>query len=164
MDGTLGVIFIVWALMGLDPDAPFARYPADRSLAIAPGETFVDEVSRGYELRANLLADHRFGTLQPMIDVSVSENGGIYAGSGFHQEMDLVGPVYFAGSGVTGLWFRGGDADLGSMIEFRTTFELGFRITAASRLGIAWDHRSNLGLGDINPGMETVSLRYGMRF
>ena len=164
MDGTLGVIFIVWALMGLDLDAPFERSAAPRSVVVAPGETFVDEVSQGYELRVNFLRDHRFGPLQPMFDFSVSEKGGIYAGSGFHQDMVLFGPVYFAGSGVTGLWLRGDDADLGSMIEFRTTFELGVQITQTSRLGLAWDHRSNLGIGDINPGMETVSIRYGITF
>ena len=165
MDGTLGVIFILWALLGLEGDKPFERVPADPAWVFAPGHTMVDEEDNGFEFRISRLRDHRFGPLQPMFDLSVSEDGGVYVGSGFHQEMDLFGPVYFAGSGVTGLWFEGDDQDLGGLLQFRTTFELGVEFRNDSRLGIAWDHRSNAGInGPFNPGMENVSIRYLMRF
>ena len=162
-DGTLAVIFALWALLRLDWDQPFARAPASPGATFAIGQTYFNRTDNGFEIRAHYLRDHRFGPLQPMFDVSVSEKGGIYVGTGFYQRAMLADPVYVAGSGVTGLWFEGDDRDLGGLLEFRTTLEIGVEVGGGD-LGLAWDHRSNLNIGRINPGLEVLSLRYTARF
>ena len=167
-DGTLAVIFWLWALVGSGLDITKEAEAPKATFAI--GETFVDRQRNGKELRFIYHRDHRFGPLQPTFDVSITENGGAYLGAGFRQEAHIAGPFYVSGQAVTGLWLDdliGNDRDLGGVIEFRTGFaleaDLGTFI-GSGRIALGWDHRSNIDLGRINPGMEVLSVRYTMNF
>jgi hypothetical protein len=49
----------------------------------------------------------------------------------------------------------GGD-DLGSDLEFRTRLGISRSIVFPWRLAVAIEHKSNGGIGDFNPGVETI--------
>ena len=163
-DGTLAVLFWLWALVGSGGE--FAKGPEAKALTFAFGETITDREANGKELRVIWHRDHRFGPLQPTFDISLTERGGAYIGAGFRQEAHLTGPFYLSGQAVTGLWLDdllGNDEDLGGLLEFRTGFALEAEI-GAGRVALGWDHRSNAGFGRINPGMEVLSVRYTMSY
>ncbi|GAB6051557.1 acyloxyacyl hydrolase [Magnetospira thiophila] len=52
--------------------------------------------------------------------------------------------------------------DMGHALEFRSQLEAAYRFDDRSRLGLAISHYSNAGLGDKNPGTETLSVYYSL--
>ena len=63
-----------------------------------------------------------------------------------------------------GYYHQSGDFDLGSPLEFRSTFELDFNLTPSWLIGLAISHYSNGGIADKNPGAESVRAMIGYRF
>lgn len=175
-DGTVAILFWLLALgsAGYDrADGWFEREPAARSIVVSGGQTSIlrsgigqARQSLSQELRLQYYQDHTFGPLQPVAEVSVTADGGAYVGAGFamRKDFDALGlPLFAGGEVVTGLWMQGGDVDLGGPIEFRTGLELGVRLDDW-RLSVMTDHRSNAGLYERNPGLESVSLRLHIPF
>ena len=60
---------------------------------------------------------------------------------------------------MTGLYSRGTGVDLGGPIEFRSGIEVAYHMENGMRLGLGWDHRSNLEIYARNPGVEMVHVR-----
>ena len=62
------------------------------------------------------------------------------------------------GAGVmAGIYALGdGSDELGSDLEFRTRIGVSRAIRPPWRLGLAIEHKSNGGIGDINPGIQTI--------
>ena len=60
---------------------------------------------------------------------------------------------------MTGLYRAGDGLDLGGPIVFRSGIEAGWENRRGWRFGLGFDHRSNAGIYDENPGVETVHLR-----
>ena len=58
--------------------------------------------------------------------------------------------------------FAVGILDLGGGLEFRSGVELAYRFENNMRFGIAFSHISNAGLGDINPGTESLVLTWAV--
>ena len=61
-----------------------------------------------------------------------------------------------------GYYARGSGYNLGHAIEFRSQFELAYRFDDRSRLGVSFGHMSNAGIGDKNPGTESLMLNYSI--
>ena len=57
---------------------------------------------------------------------------------------------------MPGAYAHGGGHDLGLPLEFRSRIGLSRRVAERWRLGLAFEHKSNGGVGDDNPGVETV--------
>lgn len=53
---------------------------------------------------------------------------------------------------------------LGCRVLFRESVSLGFRLTDHQNISVMADHASNAYLCDVNPGLDTVGLRWGYRF
>lgn len=101
--------------------------------------------------------------------------GPVGFGLGAAVDGDTDGDIW-AGGGVTAVWpfadhwaahasvmagvYAAGDNgdDLGSDLEFRTRLGVSRGIAFPWRLGVAVEHKSNGGIGDINPGEETIML------
>ena len=60
---------------------------------------------------------------------------------------------------MTGLYFDNGGFDLGGPIEFRSGIELGYETRHGWRMALLYDHRSNAGIYEDNPGIETVQVK-----
>lgn len=112
--------------------------------------------------------EYRHGTpilwkLKPWGGAEATGDGSIWAGGGLLADFHAAPNLYITPSVGAGLYSQGGsDLDLGSAIEFRTQIEGGYEFTNGHRLGVAFGHTSNAGLGDRNPGAEHLNLYYHM--
>lgn len=70
--------------------------------------------------------------------------------------------VLSLGSGV-GYYSRGDGPELGEDLEFRSALDLAYRWREDLALGLRVSHLSNAGIGEENPGVETVSLSLAWR-
>lgn len=52
----------------------------------------------------------------------------------------------------------------GSSLLFHVPVEIGARVTERLSISAYFDHMSNAGLADLNPGLDTAGLRLGWRF
>jgi hypothetical protein len=86
---------------------------------------------------------------------------GQYLGLGPYLVFDL-GPRWQVGGGSGPGYFssRSPELDLGSELEFRSTFYLSLRLDSGRRLGLSVSHYSNGGLSRHNPGAETLRVYY----
>jgi hypothetical protein len=57
-----------------------------------------------------------------------------------------------------------GEKPLGTRVLFRESVEIGYAFTARQSVSVMFDHLSNANLGDANPGLNNVGIRYGVRF
>lgn len=95
----------------------------------------------------------------------LDDAGDIFAGfglSGFHRfengwrlEASFVPGVYESNLDFT---------DLGNTLNFRSLIAVGREIAPGRSLSIAASHVSNADLGDTNPGVNTLSVRWRQSF
>jgi hypothetical protein len=92
--------------------------------------------------------------------LELTGDGGVWGGGGVALDVTIARRVVVTlGTGV-GAYGEGSGKDLGSVVQFRSQLELGYRFADASRLTAAFGHLSNAGLGDSNPGAETATVYY----
>ena len=115
------------------------------------------ELGLGYRNRSRLWA------FRPAVGLAATTSGAVYGWAGIAYDV-RIGRVTLTPSFAPGLYRRGGGIDLGHPVEFRSQFEAGFRLSDRSRIGVALSHMSNAGLGQTNPGVETVTLDYAFAF
>ena len=86
-------------------------------------------------------------------------DGDIWAGGGVTAVWPFAAHWAAHGSVMAGFYAAGDDGDdLGSDLEFRSRLGVSRSIAFPWRLGVAVEHKSNGGIGDINPGEETIML------
>jgi len=115
------------------------------------------------EFRLEYRSDLKLWIFKPYAAVAGTTTGSVFVGGG------LLADIYFGDrfvlTGSAGVnYYANGSArlDLGHEVEFRTQAELAYRFDDRSRVGIAFSHYSNAGIGDRNPGVETLSLYYSI--
>jgi hypothetical protein len=112
--------------------------------------------------------------IEPALGLTANGDGGTYAYLSFRLDVAetlaaLAGdpPPPPAAErpwrlvGYTGLGhYRPGDEgrELGGPLEFRSGLELSRRLGPRTRLGLSFDHLSNAGIYDHNPGSESLGL------
>ena len=118
---------------------PFRRLPGT-SYASLEFDHFLGKSCFGGWLSADVARDGQFVGLGPMVQTQLSPSwsAAISTGPGWY-------------SNQPGL-------NLGSMIEFRSTAYLLFKVSDRYRLGLAASHYSNGGIARHNPGAETLRL------
>lgn len=114
------------------------------------------------EFRGEYRFAHGFFVFKPVIGVLGTDKGSFYAYGGLRADLVLAQHYVIMPVATVGYYNRGGGKDLGSPIEFKTGAEFAYRFDNASRLGIAFDHISNAGLGRHNPGTESLMLVYSL--
>jgi hypothetical protein len=111
------------------------------------------------------------GAVRPNLGIAINDHGDtnkVYAGALWEIESSIG--VFFAtgvGAAVHDGYLDKREPDrkrLGSRVLFRIPIEIGYAFGAHHRLMFAFDHVSNAGLADPNPGLDTVGVRYGYRF
>ncbi len=150
------------------------------STALAPGEARAEDdpdfltiavgkfdIFRDRESDAEVRLDYRFGNkfwiFKPFITTAYVTNNSSFIGAGVLADIYL-GRRFVLTPQFSPTWWRGktSNLDLGHALEFRSRLELAYRFDDRSRLGISIDHSSNAGLGDGNPGVESVMLNYSI--
>ena len=103
--------------------------------------------------------------LSPAIAIHADTDGDLWAGVGIASVKDFRDGWFLEGSLLAGYYDQGSSGTpLGHEVEFRSLIGFGRWFDDRHGLSVAIDHKSNSGLGDTNPGSETLSLRYRVRF
>jgi hypothetical protein len=150
-------------------------YKIPDDLAFGIGWFGFDRSNTGWQT-ADFRLDYRWGlSLLPLISGSLSSldqwlqihpyvglegtaKSQFYATGGLAADIFPCKHIVFTPSTGFGLYDAGDGKHLGGVPEFRSTFEAGWRFDNNARLTAYISHISNAGLGDINPGEETIGL------
>ena len=127
----------------------------------------------GIDLNAELIFSPSYqiwhGRIRPNLGLSVNTEGNtskVYAG-GVWQYLFKKGFFFDLGAGLA---IHDGETDnpqaidskeLGSRVLLHFSFELGYTVSAHSRISLMFDHVSNGYTNDPNEGLDTVGIRYG---
>ncbi len=95
--------------------------------------------------------------IRPMAGLEGTSDSALYAFGGFVFDILLGRHFFLSPNEVVGLYGRGNGKTLGSLVEFRSTLEAGYRFDNAVRVSVSLGHISNANLSTYNPGTEIVS-------
>ena len=166
-DGTFAVLMLILGITDMSQNycgtetGCFGKSADQPRLSFAVGEVIERRAEAQGEVSLRYDLGHRRGPFQPAIGLSVMEGGETWVGFGNTWETDFGGsPFYAELHSMPGLYFANDGFDLGGPIAFRSGIELGYENRSGWRYAISYDHRSNAGIYDENPGIETV--RFGV--
>jgi len=100
---------------------------------------------------------------RPMVGAMATTDSAAYGYAGLALEIWWLDKrVVLTPSAAVGAYHKGNGKDLGHTLEFRTGASLQYRMDNDARIGIAFHHLSNAGLGKNkkNPGAESLMLTY----
>ncbi|MBI3508432.1 MAG: acyloxyacyl hydrolase [Chlamydiia bacterium] len=98
--------------------------------------------------------------VRPVFGIMMTAQGAGYLSGGL--DFDFVFDKHFVlapGFSACFYW-HGHGKNLGFPLEFRTGIEVGYQFDDYRRLGLHFYHLSNAGLGDRNPGEESLVFYY----
>ncbi len=166
MDGTLAVIYLVASLfdMGVNhcgQGGCLSRDAAPARLSVQAADVQFQDASIGREFYLGYDLDHSYGPFQPTVGLSFTDQGAGWIGFGVKSRFALGGSGLFAeGSIMPGYYAPGDGPDLGGNLHFRSALGLGYEFDNGATLSVLYDHRSNADTQTLNPGLETLSVRY----
>ncbi len=127
-----------------------------------------NETDKGNEtyglVRMEARLPYKLWRLTPIAGVEVSHQGSVYGYGGFAMDVFFGDNIIVTPSAALGFYEEGNARDLGYPLEFRTGIEAAWQFDDGSRLGMAYHHISNAGLGDRNPGIENLTVNYAIPF
>ena len=166
MDGTLAVIWLITSLTDMRfnecPTGCLAERPAASRLSLQGAQVIFQEEEIGEEIYIGYDAPRRFGPFQMTYGASVTDEGAAWIGAGAKwTTRNLIdGPFFVETSFMPGLYDQGDGPDLGGALHFRAALGAGYIFANGATLTVSYDHRSNGDIEDLNPGLETLSIRY----
>lgn len=98
--------------------------------------------------------------VRPSLGVFATTDSSVYAWLGLNLDLYFAKRIVLTPQLAVGYYSKGDGQDLGHELEFRTGAVLAWRFDDRSRLGLGFHHLSNLGLGKINPGTESLTVFY----
>ena len=164
-DGTFAVLMIVAGLVDMNQNycwteiGCFGRTETTPRLAFSAGQVIERQADEAAEIYIRYDLGHKRGPFGRALGFSVGENGETWIGFGQTYDFELGGGLYGELHSMPGLYADNGGFDLGGPIEFRSGIELGYENRRGWRYAISYDHRSNAGIYEKNPGIETVQFR-----
>jgi lipid A 3-O-deacylase len=118
-----------------------------------PAADFRLEYRAAYDMLGLAKAHNSYIAIRPFGAIEA-----LYGLGGFIFDMPIGKHFVFSPSLSVGLYSDGDGKPLGSLIEFRSTAEMGYKFDSGTRLTGSIGHISNAGIGDINHGVEIVTL------
>ena len=112
----------------------------------------------GKEIQYSFYEKKKFGPLQRGRSISITDQGGIWAGYGFIRKVKLTDTLDFNFDFFPGFYLKNNEEDLGGWVMFRSGIELEYRLLSDWKMSIGYDHRSSGDLWKYNPGMETIKI------
>ncbi|SMX50911.1 Lipid A 3-O-deacylase (PagL) [Maliponia aquimaris] len=165
-DGTFAVLMFVLGLTDMSMNhcgsgkGCLGRSETTPRLAFSAGEVLERRAKPATEFYLRYDLGHKMGPFGNAVGLSVGEQGETWVGFGQTYRVTFGNSAFFAElHAMPGLYFDNGGFDLGGPIEFRSGVELGWENQRGWRFGLSYDHRSNAGIYDKNPGIETVQFR-----
>ncbi|CUH78518.1 acyloxyacyl hydrolase [Tropicibacter naphthalenivorans] len=165
-DGTFAVLLMLlgWSDMSDNycDTAGGCWAPSDRpaQLMLSQGEVIRRRAHVANESYVRYDLGTQVGPFGQAAGFSAGEEGELWAGYGLTYTMRM-GAFYAELHLMPGLYLDNGGFDMGGLLEFRSGLELGLESADGWRVGLAYDHRSNGGIFEANPGKETLQVRFG---
>ncbi|HLI22534.1 MAG TPA: acyloxyacyl hydrolase [Stellaceae bacterium] len=94
----------------------------------------------------------------PLVGTFFTPKGSVYTYGGFRLELPVGKHILILPIATVGDYEKGAGKDLGSHIEFKTGAEIDLVFANGIRVGPAFDHVSNAGIGKKNPGEENLMM------
>ena len=169
MDGTLAAIFLLASLgdMGLThcPTGCLARGTPEARIGLQAAATEFDRTIIGEEIGLVYDAPLSYGPVRITAAATLTDRGRLWIGAGGRwQERIGRGPLFVEASLMPGIDMMHNDPALGGNLQFRSSLGLGWEFGTGAQIVAAYDHRSNADTRGINPGLETISIRYSLTF
>lgn len=128
-------------------------------------ETNTQSVAVNLEYHFDPWVERSSFRLNPALALHYDGDGDLWIGAGLGIEKDLNRSWFLEGSLMGGYYdAASGGTHLGNELVFRTLVGIGRRLDARRAISLSIDHKSNRDLGDINPGSETLLVRYRLAF
>ena len=152
--------FVAFALA-----VPCASAWAEDPSFLSVGAGWYDVVNRdddAAEMRLEYRPSFRYWLFKPLVGAMVNSDGSFHGYAGIVSDFYFGRRVVVSPSVAPGFFVKGGGKDLDYPLEIRSQLEIAYRFDDRSRLGLAFSHMSNAGLGDRNPGSESVTVYYSI--
>ena len=115
------------------------------------------------EGRLELRFAQSFFYIKPSIGTFFTNKGSVYTYFALRGEIPL-GRFLLIPIAAVGDYEKGSGKDLGAHVEFKTGAEFDYVFSNGLRVGPAFDHVSNAGIGRKNPGEENLLLMVTVPF
>lgn len=97
--------------------------------------------------------------------LSAQTEGDVFVGAGLVATLDLNDKWFLETSVMPGAFFESAALnDLGSTFEIRSLLGVGRNLNNGQKVSLAILHKSNASTGNINPGVNSVLLRWHTSF
>lgn len=160
MRGWLGAAAAALLALGF-AGAARADDPAFVALSAGYFDT-IDTDHDAFEGRIEYRHDKKFWIFKPFAGLMGTSDTTIHAFAGVLVDIYFGRRWVLTPSFAPGYYYEGDGKDIGGPIEFRSQIELSYRFDDRSRLGLSFNHISNAGIYDRNPGTETVAITYAI--
>ena len=114
-------------------------------------------------LNEDLFRDSFLGKIRPVTGFMMTADSATYFYTGVQAEYE-IGKLNLTPSFSPGYYTTGDGKDLGSPLEFKTEVQLSLELLPGSKLGYSYNHVSNAGLGDKNPGANSYMFNFMKSF
>ena len=117
------------------------------------------------DYRAKPFAERRVASFAFAASATLTEFGDAFVGAGLSTRWTWDSGWFLENQFTPGVTAHGTqENDLGSTFTFRSHLAVGYSFKNDRVLSLAFSHTSNAGLGDTNPGVNMVFLRYHVGF
>lgn len=141
-----------------------ADEPAFVSLGAGYYDLFDDQSAGEVRLEYRFSEQEKLWFFTPFAGVTATTDAATYGYVGVGVDVFFGRRWVATPNFAAGVYGNGDGKDLGHAVEFRSGLEVAYRFDDYSRLGLSFTHISNAGLGDRNPGVESLVLVYSMPF
>ena len=111
----------------------------------------------------NLYRDTFLGTISPVTGFLMTGDNSTYLYTGIKADYK-IGYLNFIPSFTPGLYGKGGGKDLGHIIEFKSELQMSLDLPKNTEFGFSYNHVSNAGFGDKNPGANSYMFNFFKNF
>ena len=165
-DGTFAALMLIAGLtdMGMNHcgNGAGCLAPSETTprVALSAGSVIERNADEGSEIYLRYDLGKKLGPFGQAIGLSYGDESGSWIGYGWTWGTSFGNsPFYTELHAMPGLYAASGDFDLGGPLEFRSGIEFGYENRKGWRYALSYDHRSNAGIYDDNPGIETVQFK-----
>jgi hypothetical protein len=141
-------------------DLPPAQSGDPSFITIGGGWYDFNDNEQATEFRAEWRGQKLFWIFKPFAGIMATTDAAVYGYGGFLTDFFFGRRIVVTPSLAAGLYEDGDGKDLGSVIEFRSGLEVGWRFDNRARISAMVYHISNASIDDNNPGTEVFSIGY----
>ena len=111
----------------------------------------------------DLNRDIFLGNISPITGAFITGDMASYIYTGVIAQYKL-GKINFTPSFTPGLYHKGNGKDLHSIIEFKTELQWSLPLANKGEVGFSYNHISNAGIGESNPGANSYMFNFFKTF